>query len=84
MQESFYPVYNSVQNTPKMNQELDPNFKMFSLFYAYLSDNKRYISESLLVPYMTKSLILDFFLLQLWNEIVSGQVQRHCEWKDGE
>lgn len=61
MQESFYPVYNSVQNTPKMNQELDPNFKMFSLFYAYLSDNKRYISESLLVPYMTKSLILDFF-----------------------
>lgn len=65
MQESFCPVYNSVQNTPKMNQELDPNFKMFSLFYAYLSDNKGYISESLLVPYMTKSLILDFFLLQL-------------------
>lgn len=69
MQESFYPVYNSVQNTPKMNQELDPNFKMFSLFYAYLSDNKRYISESLLVPYMTKSLILDFFFATIvkWN-----------------
>lgn len=55
---SFYPVYNPVQNTPKMNQELDPNFKMFSLFYQIM---KGCISEGLLVPYMTKNINSSIF-----------------------
>lgn len=36
----LFIIMNPVQNTLMINQRLDPNFKMFSLFHAYLSDNK--------------------------------------------
>lgn len=57
---------NPVQNTLMINQRLDPNFKMFSLFHAYLSDNKMVHLWKLITTIHDK-IINSFFFFFCYN-----------------